>query len=263
MPRSSASPAPASAPRGDIVVYEAGSDTRPEARTDGETMWLTQSEMAKLFGCTVRNIRLHLENIYAIGELESNPTRKDFFLVRMEGSRQVSRTVTCYNLDAIISVGYRVNSIRGVRFRQWATHVLRDMLLRKLDEVKRIGSLEGERKSYLRDQREQEEKMQNLKTENECHVRNIAEAKADLAKFNKARRLDAEGNVVNDLVIDGFTMPTVTKEGKPLTADDKAKALGEKLFSIANSMRTCEAYIAIGSIRKRRKDSRKHRQNSR
>ena len=121
-------------------------------------------------------------------------------------------------------------------------------LLERAKLEKRIGSLEGERKSYLRDQREQEEKMQNLKTENECHVRNIAEAKADLAKFNKARRLDAEGNVVNDLVIDGFTMPTVTKEGKPLTADDKAKALGEKLFSIANSMRTCEAYIAIGSI---------------
>jgi len=121
-------------------------------------------------------------------------------------------------------------------------------LLERAKLEKRIGSLEGERKSYLRDQREQEEKMQNLKTENECHVRNIAEAKADLAKFNKARRLDAEGNVVNDLVIDGFTMPTVNKEGKPLTADDKAKALGEKLFSIANSMRTCEAYIAIGSI---------------
>ena len=121
-------------------------------------------------------------------------------------------------------------------------------LLERAKLEKRIGSLEGERKSYLRDQREQEEKMRNLKTENECHVRNIAEAKADLAKFNKARRLDSEGNVVNDLVIDGFTMPTVNKEGKPLTADDKAKALGEKLFSIANSMRTCEAYIAIGSI---------------
>ena len=127
---------------GEIVVYSPDASLTMDIRTDGETMWLTQSEMAKLFGCTVRNVRLHLENIYAIGELEPDPTRKDFFLVRMEGARQVSRTVTCYNLDAIISVGYRVNSIRGVRFRQWATRVLREMLLRKLDEIKRIASLE-------------------------------------------------------------------------------------------------------------------------
>lgn len=123
-------------------MYENGTDVRIEVKTDGETMWLTQSQMAELFGCTVRNVRLHLENIYSCGELDEVSTRKDFFLVRMEGRRQVSRVIACYNLDAIISVGYRVNSIRGVRFRQWATRVLREMLLNKLDEIKRIGALE-------------------------------------------------------------------------------------------------------------------------
>ena len=92
-------------------------------RLENETVWLTQSQMGALFGSTTRNVRLHLENIYACGELLLEITRKDFFLVRIEGARQVRRTVTSYNLDAIISVGYRVNSILGVKFRQWATSV--------------------------------------------------------------------------------------------------------------------------------------------
>ena len=133
----------APAPMSEIVVYENGADIRIDVRTDGETVWLTQSQMAQLFGCTVRNVRLHLENIYACGELERKATRKDFFLVRTEGTREVHRSVACYNLDAIISVGYRVNSILGVRFRQWATRILREMLLNKLEEVKRIASLES------------------------------------------------------------------------------------------------------------------------
>ncbi len=133
----------APAPVSEIVVYENGADVRIDVRTDGETVWLSQSQMAQLFGCTVRNVRLHLENIYACGELEKEATRKDFFLVRTEGTREVRRTVACYNLDAIISVGYRVNSILGVRFRQWATRILREMLLNKLEEVKRIASLES------------------------------------------------------------------------------------------------------------------------
>ncbi len=72
----------------EIVVYENGADVRIDVRTDGETVWLTQSQMAQLFGCTVRNVRLHLENIYACGELEREATRKDFFLVRTEGTRE-------------------------------------------------------------------------------------------------------------------------------------------------------------------------------
>ena len=97
-----------------------------DVRLENETVWQTQSQMGGLFGCTTRNVRLHLENIYACGELLSDATRKDFFLVRKEGSRTVHRTVICYNLDAVISVGYWVNSILGVKFRQWATKVLKE-----------------------------------------------------------------------------------------------------------------------------------------
>lgn len=125
-----------------IVVYQPNETVRLDVRLENETVWLTQSQMGELFGCTTRNVRLHLENIYSCGELLPEATRKDFFLVRIEGARQVRRTVTCYNLDAIISVGYRVNSILGVKFRQWATSVLKEYLLRGYAVNSRFNQLE-------------------------------------------------------------------------------------------------------------------------
>jgi len=107
-----------------------------------ETVWLAQSQMAELFGCTVRNVRMHLANVYACGELDEASTRKDFFLVRTEGTRKVSRVVSCYDLDAIISVGYRVNSVQGVKFRRWATSVLREYMLRGYAFNARMNQLE-------------------------------------------------------------------------------------------------------------------------
>ena len=128
--------------KNEIVVYQPNETIRLEVRLDNETVWLSQSQMGLLFGCTTRNVRLHLENIYSSGELLQEATRKDFFLVRQEGTRQVKRNVTCYNLDAIISVGYRVNSILGVKFRQWATGVLKDYLLRGYAFSQRLNLLE-------------------------------------------------------------------------------------------------------------------------
>ena len=125
-----------------IVVYQPNETVRLDVRLEDETVWLTQSQMGELFGCTTRNVRMHLDNIYSCGELVPEGTRKDFFLVRLEGSRQVRRTVTCYNLDAIISVGYRVNSILGVKFRQWATGVLKEYLLRGYSVNARMNQLE-------------------------------------------------------------------------------------------------------------------------
>ncbi|MBR5728843.1 MAG: N-6 DNA methylase [Prevotella sp.] len=121
-------------------------------------------------------------------------------------------------------------------------------LLERAKLEKRIGGLESERKNYLREQREQEEKQDALRKENLWHEQNIKDAQTDLAKFNKERRLDSEGHVVNDLTIDGFTVPSVSGEGKPLTKEEQTKALGEKLLNIADVSRTCEAYIAIGRI---------------
>lgn len=93
-----------------------------------ETLWLTQKAMAELFGCSTDNISLHLSNIFSEGELTEKATTEDFSVVRKEGSRDVKRTITFYNLDAIISVGYRVNSARATQFRIWATKVLKEYI---------------------------------------------------------------------------------------------------------------------------------------
>lgn len=99
-----------------------------DVRLEGDTVWLTQRQMAELFETTSDNVGLHLKHIFADGELEEPATTEDFSVVQTEGRRKVTRSVKHYNLDAIISVGYRVNSRRGVRFRQWATRTLRDHL---------------------------------------------------------------------------------------------------------------------------------------
>ena len=93
-----------------------------------ETFWLTQSGMAELFDCTTDNISLHLKNIYKEEELTPEATTEKFSVVRQEGSRQVRRTLEHYNLDAIIAVGYRVNSKKATRFRQWATKTLKEYI---------------------------------------------------------------------------------------------------------------------------------------
>ncbi len=107
-----------------IIIFES-CDQAVQVRLEGDTVWLTQTQMAELFGTTTDNISLHLKNVYGTKELEEIATTEDFSVVRQEGARAVKRQLKHYNLDAIISVGYRVNSTDATRFRQWATNVLR------------------------------------------------------------------------------------------------------------------------------------------
>ena len=95
-----------------------------------ETLWMTQTAMAELFGCTLENVIMHLKNIYSEQELQDSATTKEFLVVRTEGTRQVSRSIKHYNLDAIIAVGYRVNSRRASQFRIWATSVLKEYIIK-------------------------------------------------------------------------------------------------------------------------------------
>src|SRR5688500_7491168 len=119
------------APGGEVLVYEAQDGAaHVEVRLEHETVWLTQRQMAELFDTSTDNVSLHLRNIFSDGELGDPATTEDFSVVQTEGRRNVTRTLMHYNLDAIISVGYRVNSKRGVQFRQWATCVLREHLVR-------------------------------------------------------------------------------------------------------------------------------------
>ena len=116
---------------GEVVLYEApDGEVRVDVRLDRETVWLTQRQMAVLFKTSTDNIGLHLKNIFKDGELEESVTTEDYSAVQKEGRRGVRRNLKRYNLDAIISVGYRVSSKRGTQFRIWATRTLKDHLLR-------------------------------------------------------------------------------------------------------------------------------------
>ena len=112
-----------------IFTHQSGGEAI-EVRIQDNTVWLTQKLIAKLFDVDVRTINEHLKNIYSQGELTKTSTIRNFRIVQNEGSRQVTRDIDFYNLDAIISVGYRVNSHRATAFRQWATSVLRDFAMR-------------------------------------------------------------------------------------------------------------------------------------
>ena len=114
-----------------IIIYKTvGGDAKIEVRLEGETVWLSQKQMAELFDCSVDNVGLHLKNIYLEGELEEISTAEDSSVVQVEAGRSVNRPVKFYNLDAIISVGYRVNSLRGTQFRIWATQKLREYIIK-------------------------------------------------------------------------------------------------------------------------------------
>ena len=109
----------------EIVIFEADRQ-RVEVRLEGETLWLTQKQMGELYATSPENVLIHLKNIFKDNELVETATVKDFLVVQQEGARQVSRDLKHYNLDAIISVGYRGYSTQATRFRQWATRILRE-----------------------------------------------------------------------------------------------------------------------------------------
>jgi len=114
---------------GELVIYQSDDGSEVSVRLEGNTIWLTQRQLSDILETSTDNIGLHLKNIYASGELGETATTEDFSVVQQEGPRSVSRKTKHYNLDAIISVGYRVNSKRGTQFRQWATTILRDHLM--------------------------------------------------------------------------------------------------------------------------------------
>ena len=127
---------------GEIILYQPDNSIRLEVRMENETVWLTQAQMAMLFGCSQDNIGFHLKNLYAEGEIESRATTEEISVVRFEGNQKVKRRLTHYNLDAILSVGYRVSSKNATKFRQWANSVLKEYLLRGYAISQRFERLE-------------------------------------------------------------------------------------------------------------------------
>jgi hypothetical protein len=129
--------------KNEIIIYQPDElSTKLEVRIEDETVWLSQAQMAELFQTTPQNITIHIRNIYQESELEEQGTCKDYLQVQKEGNRSVRRKIQLYNLDVIISIGYRVKSIRGTQFRIWANKILKDYLLKGYALNSRMNRIE-------------------------------------------------------------------------------------------------------------------------
>ena len=126
----------------EIILYQPDDTLALDVRVEDESVWLTQAQIVELFTSSKANISEHLKHIFESGELNRKVTVRNFRTVRKEGNRTVSRTLEFFNLDVIISVGYRVNTIRGIQFRQWANTILKDYLLRGYSINQRLMQLE-------------------------------------------------------------------------------------------------------------------------
>ena len=125
-----------------IVVYQPNESVRLDVRLENETVWLNQARLAELFCVDRTVVNRHIHNIYKTGELDESATCAKIAQVQVEGGRSIMRTIPFYNLDMIIAVGYRVNSLQATRFRQWATKILREYLLRGYAVNTRLNQLE-------------------------------------------------------------------------------------------------------------------------
>jgi hypothetical protein len=129
--------------KNEIIIYQSNDlSEKLEVRIEEDTIWLTQAQIVALFDSSKANISEHIKHIFQTGELNKKATVRKFRTVQKEGSRTVSRDLIHYNLDMIISIGYRVNSIRGTQFRIWANKVLKDYLLKGYALNNRMNRIE-------------------------------------------------------------------------------------------------------------------------
>ena len=144
-----------SASENQIVVYQPNETVRLDVRLENETVWLTQAQLCDLFGVVKSNISYHLKNIFGTNELDYGATVQKIRTVRLESGRNVARDIEYFNLDVIISLGYRINSKLGIQFRQWATRVLKEFLLRGHVVNQRLNLMEDkiDRRLTVHDQR--------------------------------------------------------------------------------------------------------------
>lgn len=188
-----------------ILIYTT-KDGNIDVKLEQETVWLTQKQMSKLFDTTPQNITIHIQNIYKEQELSKDSTCKDFLQVQTEGKRQISRSMTFYNLDMIISVGYRVNSKQGVQFRRWATSKLKEYLVQGYTLNERLLKEKVEKLSLLQNAFNLLNRSITNQAENLDEAQQISKLMSDfsvglnlLDDFDN-QRLDNKGNTKKEAV---------------------------------------------------------------
>jgi hypothetical protein len=194
----------------DLIIYTT-EDGRSQIklRAQEQTVWLTQLEMAELFAATKQNISLHLKNVCEDGELDSAATVKESLTVQIEGSREVQRPVTLYNLDAILAVGYRVRSPRGVQFRRWASTILKEYLLKGfVMDDERLKNSDG-RPDYFDEMLERIRDIRASEKRFYQKVRDLFALSSDYDKTDKATQIFFA--TVQNLLIFAVTLKTAAE----------------------------------------------------
>lgn len=180
----------------EIVMYQPDETIRLEVRLEDETVWLTQAQMAELFQTTKNNITLHIGNVYKENELSPKATSKESLLVQTEGNRHVTRKRNLYNLDVIISVGYRVKSQRGTMFRQWANKVIKDYLLRGYAINQQLMHMERHLDARLDAQQDKIQKIEST----------LAEHQEKINFFVRTNQPPVEGVLFEGQIFDAYKL---------------------------------------------------------
>lgn len=207
----------------DIEIYKSpDGNTEISVKLKDETVWLSQQQMAELFGASRTNVVEHIKHIYEEGELEQSATCRNFRQVQAEGKRQVNREIPFYNLDMIISLGYRIKSLVATQFRKWATNILRQYLIEGYAVNQKL--LEQERRKLLAFQTMTESFAKSLNSEKVENIDDVKKAVNFLHDFSSGFAL-----------LDDFDHGTLDKEGKTQT---RAHRISEEEFlQVVNDMK--------------------------
>lgn len=206
----------------EIVLYQPDATIQLEVRLQDETVWLKQQQMAELFGTDRTSVLRHIHNIYKTHELEEAATCAKIAQVRIEGNRQVRREVPFYNLDMIISVGYRVNSIRGTQFRQWANKVLKDYMLKGYAVNQRLLNIENQLALQQKQLADHEEKIDFFVRTSLPPIEQVffeGEFFAARALLESLIKTALKRVIIIDAYVDAATFEMLDVRGKGVTAD--------------------------------------------
>lgn len=215
--------------KNEIVLYQSGELAEHiEVRLDEHTVWLHRNQIATLFGRDVKTIGKHINNVFAEGELERNSTVANFATVQLEGGRKIERQIEYYNLDVIISVGYRVKSKQGTQFRIWATNVLRDYLLKGYALNQRMDSIENKYESLNKEVKQisLQLKTQELPNHGIFFEGQIFDAYVFVAGIIKKAKTDI---ILIDNYVDETVLTLLAKRPKNVTATIYTKSISKQL----------------------------------
>lgn len=215
--------------KNEIILYQPGELAEHiEVRLDEDIVWLTQAQMATLFGQTKQNVSLHINNCFKEGELDKLATVKHSLTVQIEGERKVKRKIEYYNLDVIISVGYRVKSKQGTQFRIWATGVLRDYLLKGYALNQRMNRIENnfENLTHEVSKISLQLKTQELPTHGVFFNGQVYDAYALVAELIKKAKKEI---IVIDNYIDDSVLTLLSKRTKNVDATIYTKTISKAL----------------------------------